>query len=457
MAVILLLAVHTAHAQNTAATRERSPFALRLVGPLTLVPNEFSPLELEVENVSDRPVTFVRPLDGSVVQARYPHISVTILDSEGRPVPEKLGIMCGVLNPLRTEDIQTFAPGEKRRYGVSWPTLQTPGKYTVSLTYNLAAPDLQSWMGSMKAEEAPTELSASLKEVPRSIIESNPLQVQVRDFDARTVAEAIAIHFSNEDSAFVGYEDPAFVGRDLERGLWEVSDIRHVRGYFSCLVKFAPGYTLPPLPVLSTPEFQFAEGRYLFQPEHHWRSNPHRVAVAERNIVASRFKVHPPGPAPRQARHDFFEQKDILALGFPLRSPEEMRERAIAEQHPLYRAYRERLGEPYYPDYLWVKGVLADFRPPVPNEGYMSPAVGFHLGFEGDAIKLITVEGELRYLLLVESPLSAPLLSGGASGAQRQRCASGTSSRRSPGGRPDDPMAKGVERGTRCVFQCFGK
>ena len=39
----------------------------------------------------------------------------------------------------------------------------------------------------------------------------------------------------------------------------------------------------------------------------------------------------------------------------------------------------------------------------------MSPAVGFHLGLEGDAIKLITVEGELRYLLLVESPLSAPL------------------------------------------------
>lgn len=60
IAIILLLAVRVADAQN--APQPRSPFALRVVGPQTLLVGEHSTLEIEVENISGTPVKFVPPL-----------------------------------------------------------------------------------------------------------------------------------------------------------------------------------------------------------------------------------------------------------------------------------------------------------------------------------------------------------------------------------------------------------
>ncbi len=404
IAVILLIAARVANAQG--APQQSSPFALRVVGPQVLIVDEFSMLEIEVENVSGEPMKFVRPLDGSTEQARYPRISVGIFDSAGRSMPVSLDRWCGVLNPLLTTDIVTFAPGEKRRYGVAWPPLQKHGNYSVKLTYDLTAPDLKSWLGSMTVQDAPAELPVLLKQVPRLILKSAPFQVQVRNLDTQGIAQALV-------TELVAHNGPPanVLWQDFRERKWEVADVRRANDYFSCVVKFAPGYS---------PNSLMA-GRYLFQPLYDWRRRQKKAAAAERDFIWSRYKISEPGDGPlgasTQARANLRDKKlaEELVPGSYDPTPQMKQQRESVERHPLYRAltvdkFAERMRPAHFPDYWFApRGLEVSFEPLATDQGYTAPAVGLHFTFEADAIKLISIVGELRYLLLAGEELSTPL------------------------------------------------
>lgn len=96
--VLLLSVIHAGHAQQRG---HRSPFAIRIVGPQVILPDEETELQIEVQNVSNRPTKFVPPLDASEVGWRYPRTSLVITDSQRNVVPPLEAARCGNYGEMR--------------------------------------------------------------------------------------------------------------------------------------------------------------------------------------------------------------------------------------------------------------------------------------------------------------------------------------------------------------------
>ena len=268
--------------------------SVRLLEPKALLVQERPRLKIEVANVSDERVRFVPPLDGSLYHWRYPRITIAVCDSDGESVALKLGGRCGNMNSLSPKNITFLDPGDKKTYSIGWPFrlqgFQKPGIYRFVLTYDLAAPDMDAWriQGRFSGETDEAKVAKLLEQVPPLTLKTEPCQIEVKKVERRMVEEAIVDHFERREKPLF-----EFVGRGLAAGKWEVTDVRHFRGYISCVVQFAKGYTPPARPKYCNPEYWFQEGRYFFEPWD-WTQRKGIKRPPRQQMVSFRFKIRMP-------------------------------------------------------------------------------------------------------------------------------------------------------------------
>lgn len=117
------------------------PLRLRLV-------SDMDPVRLDrtrvvrtfLENTGGKPVTLVKPGDGSRDAWRTPVVGCSLLRADDRTsphqtLPSKPGFRgCGNLDPVRKDAVFTLAPGESREIGVGVP-IPGPGRYRMVVYY----------------------------------------------------------------------------------------------------------------------------------------------------------------------------------------------------------------------------------------------------------------------------------------------------------------------------------
>jgi len=93
-------------------------------------------LLVQFENVSEAAHSVMPCLDGSIVQWRYPHYELEVLDAQGQPPPRAGMGRCGNVNPWRTRDFVSLRPGEVfRTRAPTYYLPHRPGTYRVCLKY----------------------------------------------------------------------------------------------------------------------------------------------------------------------------------------------------------------------------------------------------------------------------------------------------------------------------------
>lgn len=137
------VAAGTPKAKTSCGLRaELSPGAPNMGSQLTLI------------NEGARPVKLVVPGDGSEAGWRTPVLS-WVAKKNGKPVKERGGGRCGMMNPIKEDEVFTLAPGERRTISewVGRPDVD-PGTYEVELRYT-NDPTLDARKGA-----APTNVEA---------------------------------------------------------------------------------------------------------------------------------------------------------------------------------------------------------------------------------------------------------------------------------------------------------
>lgn len=249
------------------AVQSSNSVRISLAGPQKILFGQSPNLQIEVVNVSDKPIDFVRPLDGSWHHMRYPHISVDVFEQSGKPIPVTLVGRCGNMNPVGEDTILRLKPNNVERFYIGWGVHERvfpkPGKYKVILTYDSRAPTFDDWVvsGFSSKREASSEVVKRLKRVTKIHLTTEPLVIEVQPITEDWLGRAISQYFLGRPRKVY-----AFVQNDLEDGRWKVADIRQARGrrMTSCEVLFAKEYTPPARPEHITPGYWFGEGRYLF-------------------------------------------------------------------------------------------------------------------------------------------------------------------------------------------------
>jgi hypothetical protein len=151
------------------------------------------PVTVEVRNVSPAPLWVVGVVDGAEGGARYPRWMPIVEGPDGAfPLSEASDFT----SPLRPADFRRLEPGEGfdptvAAGGAAYFPLATfgavsqrPGRYTLALELDTAAPDDRAWQGSLP-DRRPTAVSKAaqvrerLASVPRLRVRSNTVSIDV--------------------------------------------------------------------------------------------------------------------------------------------------------------------------------------------------------------------------------------------------------------------------------------
>ena len=288
------------------------PIEVDIVAPPFLLVGEHPHLEVDLRNTSGKTVNAVKPLDGSWYHWRYPRLSLQIQSGTGDPLDLKLGGRCGNMNPMRRQDIVSIQPGETVRCYLGWPFPQSgftaPGEYNLRLVYDLASPDIQSWvpLGRASGGKRSQEINSLLGGIPSTCATSTLTRIEVKALSAANAAQVLIAHFKGN------LPRVAFISNDYQAGKWKVTDVRHHLDHISVMVSFQPGYTPEELPVYTNANSRFKAGRYLLKREHTLRKAK-RVTVLD--FVLQHFDVIVPGKAKSHARY-IVGQEAAETLGF---------------------------------------------------------------------------------------------------------------------------------------------
>jgi hypothetical protein len=292
------------------AAEASEPLQLKLTAPRNLLVGERPNIHIEITNVSKKPVEFVRPLDGSWHHWRYPHISVEVKDEKGNPYPVRLAVRCGNMDPVAANDIRRLDPAEAETFAIGWPYSQDgfekDGKYSITLTYDMRAPDIDAWVmrGRFSNEQVNPTVVRQFKRIPRLFLTCQPLTVSVHPITKTMLEAMIAEYFLRREATFVE--------KDLQVGRWFVSDIRQLAGYVACKVEFVNNYKPTARPHDVTPGYWFEEGHYLFAP-HHGTGPIEALYALPDDRQVSAFKLYLPDDAALWAK-----KHALKGLGFSL-------------------------------------------------------------------------------------------------------------------------------------------
>ena len=152
----------------------------RLQWRLGEVPEVFA----TIRNNTDDEVRLVPALDGSSDEMRYPYVTFALVSPEGAPAPGPL-FRCGNTNNIVPEDLQVVPAGGTFNPLQGWTRLRegqfpVPGPYQIQLVYDTRG-EPKRWYGFMGPLKQKREIRQRLTEVPRMVLTSNTLEVEIVD------------------------------------------------------------------------------------------------------------------------------------------------------------------------------------------------------------------------------------------------------------------------------------
>ncbi len=280
---------------NTAICTE--PLKIQLIEPSNIVVGERPRLQIEITNTINKAIEFVPPLDGSWHHWRYPYLSLEIHDENGNACPVTLYGRCGNMNPIVPEDIHRLEPQASETFFLGWPfreyCFETPGKYSLTLSYDLRAPDTNAWKiaGRMSKGEKSKKVAKRLKRITKTLLTTPPLTVTVHPVTPNMLEKMIVEYFQRRDGTVFD-----FVGNDLDQGLWKVNDIRQAHSYISCKLQFTQNYQPPPRPQFIRHGHWLQEGLYLFD-QYNGKVARESLYALGQETKASKFKLYLPNNA----------------------------------------------------------------------------------------------------------------------------------------------------------------
>src|SRR5262249_24239803 len=180
VAICFLLLLATGYASTG------QPLAINLMGSTDVVAGNDPKLSVQITNISERSVTFVKPLDGSWDHWRYPHLSLAVKGPDGRERSMSPGGRCCLYNTIEPGDILDLKPGQSMVFPIVWifPPFKSPGGYTLKLTYDLRAPDIDAWhhfssSPDHRSNQQLQEITQALGSVPKLILATPPFTLMV--------------------------------------------------------------------------------------------------------------------------------------------------------------------------------------------------------------------------------------------------------------------------------------
>lgn len=295
--LILLICLCIAPRLSYAA---KNPLEAKISSPKNLLVGQRPMLQIEISNTSNKPVKFVRPLDGSLFHWRYPRISIQVCDQNDGVISFNLGGRCGNMNQIIPDHICQLKPGQTEAFSIGWPfsdVFNKPGSYKITVEYDLRAPDVEAWViqGRPTDQEPNRKLAKQLKSIPKLLIISKPSTVTVHTITKEMINRMLLEYFDRKKQAFVK--------EDLNLGKWHLADIKQHHGYISCKVLYINSYEPPARPHYVTKGFWFPQGRYIFEP-YHYVSNSDILLALPQDEKAAMFRLHvPKGAAIFAAKH----------------------------------------------------------------------------------------------------------------------------------------------------------
>lgn len=185
IAVVALLAIpHFARADD------KPKLAIELTGPKEMYPDEQFAPKAVIHNDGNADVYIVRAIDGSFDNLRSVVSYKWIVKKNGQAVSRRTDVVRidGHVNGLRPDDVILVKKGKSADPGAngfgnfaSYYNIETPGKYTISLSYELTP------NGFEKGDANALKLAQSQAAVR---VESKPIEVTVLPFPPAIAAAA---------------------------------------------------------------------------------------------------------------------------------------------------------------------------------------------------------------------------------------------------------------------------
>lgn len=156
------------------------PLRLTLSGPERLKKDQPLRLSLRFRNSTARPLTVLRPNDGSLEHMRQPHYDLFLRDEGSGRVYRYafVGGRCGNVNPTRPEDHVELAPGSERGDVVNgWADylasarIGAPGRYRLWLRYRFCG---------YEGRGLPLGADVRRSDAFRGVAVSSPVYVEIR-------------------------------------------------------------------------------------------------------------------------------------------------------------------------------------------------------------------------------------------------------------------------------------
>lgn len=171
-----------------------SPFTCSISAEkATLIQGQVPRVKVSITNKSGKDVHLVGSLDGSDVGWRFPKCSFELLDTTGKPVPQKQPMSrCGNMNTLKTTDFVKVAAGTEfnpigKGFFGSWQLYRfeqlPPGTYILRFYYQTSTKGVQDYFGDermMGQKTVAPEIQKLFESVPLIDIKSNDLQITVQ-------------------------------------------------------------------------------------------------------------------------------------------------------------------------------------------------------------------------------------------------------------------------------------
>ena len=171
-----------------------TPFTCSIAAENTsVIQGKIPQVKVSIANNSGKVVHLVRSLDGSDSGMRFPKCGIEILDTAGKPVPEKRRMgRCGNMNLLQTTDFVKVTVGSEFNpsKGEFFFSAQLdrflqlpPGIYILRFYYQTSTKGVEDYFGDerqMRGMTVAPEMQKLFEGVPLIDIKSNDLKITVK-------------------------------------------------------------------------------------------------------------------------------------------------------------------------------------------------------------------------------------------------------------------------------------
>ncbi|HEY5926398.1 MAG TPA: hypothetical protein VIV11_32150, partial [Kofleriaceae bacterium] len=169
--------------EPAAPIEQAAPLSIEVVASRTQIARgEPLPLSYYIVNRTTQTLPVLRSLDASDMGWRYPKIEIDIRDANGQQLGHGAS-RCGLVNPLTATDFVELASGARvdlfgkdafGHYKLRDTSHLAPGRYTVSLRYDLSFTDIE------RKGTFDDSVRAKIDRLPKGVYSSPPMTIDIK-------------------------------------------------------------------------------------------------------------------------------------------------------------------------------------------------------------------------------------------------------------------------------------